>query len=378
MTLPPRETRRRRLRRQRLLALLLLAGALALVVVLLYTVGPFAGHLGRPGKPPLGYLRKPLGGRHYRVSAWTLGSVASLAAATSAQAIDEVDFDWYHAQANGGVTADEENLNLVAAARAHNLNIFATVTNTARAGSAFSHSIAAAILASPELRRRLTSNLVTLVEDKGYDGIDLDWEGLRAGDRGRFSSFVAELAGALHAKHRFLSIAVTPKTSEPGQWGDQIAADWVRLGRAVDELKIMTYSYSGPWSEPGPQAPLAWLNRVLSFAEKVVPVRKISMGVHFDGFDWHGGAVSAVTASTGAALAARYHVAIGRDPGSEEATLHFSDQGVTHAVFFQDQTAIAAKLAQLRERHPKIAGISIWVMGQEAAGFWPLIESKLQ
>src|SRR5450759_1472000 len=167
MTVPLREVRSGRLRRQRLLALLLLAGALALVVVLLYTVGPFAGHLGRPGKPPLGYLRKPLGGRHYRVSAWTLGSVASLDAATGAQALDEVDFDWYHAQADGTVTADNENLNLVAAAREHNLNIFATVTNTANAAGAFSHGIATAILASPELRRRLIDNLVTLVEDKG-------------------------------------------------------------------------------------------------------------------------------------------------------------------------------------------------------------------
>src|SRR5450830_2006430 len=239
MTVPLREVRRGRLRRQRLLALLLLAGALALVVVLLYTVGPFAVHHGRPGKPPLGYLRKPLGGRHYRVSAWTLGSVTSLDAATSAPAIDEVDFDWYYAQADGGVTADNENLNLVAAAREHNLNIFATVTNTTNADGAFSHGIAAAILASPELRRRLIDNIVTLVEDKGYDGIDLDWEALKAADRDRFSSFVAELAAALHAKRRFLSIAIFPKTYEPGQWDNQIYADWVRLGRAADEFKIM-------------------------------------------------------------------------------------------------------------------------------------------
>ena len=378
MTVPLREVRRARLRRQRLLALLLLAGALALVVVLLFTVGPFAAHLDRPGKPPLGYLRAPLGGRQYRVSAWTLGSVASLEAATAARAVDEVDFDWYHAQADGTVTAENENLNLVAAAREHNLNIFATVTNTANAAGAFSHGIAAAILASPELRRRLIDNLVTLVEDKGYDGIDLDWEALKAADRDRFSSFVEELGAALHGKLRFLSIAVTPKTSEPGQWDNQIFADWARIGKAVDEFKIMTYSYSGSWSDPGPQAPLAWVNRVLSFAESVVAVRKISMGVPFFGFDWHGGAVSTVSASRGAALAARYHVAIGRDPGSQEATLRFADKGVTHEVFFQDQTAIAAKLAELRARHPKIAGISIWVMSQEAAGFWPLIERKLQ
>src|SRR5665647_1116 len=344
MTVPLREVRRARLRRQRLLALLLLAGALALVVVLLFTVGPFAAHLDRPGKPPLGYLRAPLGGRQYRVSAWTLGSVASL----------------------------------VAAARESGLNIFATVTNTKDAGGTFSRGVAAAILASPELRRRFIDNLVTLVEDKGYDGIDLDWEALKAADRERFSSLVEELAAALHGKLRFLSIAVTPKTSEPGQWDNQIFADWDRIGKAVDEFKIMTYSYSGSWSDPGPQAPLAWLDRVLSFAESKVPARKISMGVHFFGFDWHGGAVSTVSAHRGAALAARYHLAVGRDPASQEATLRFTDKGVTHAVFFQAQTAIAAKRAQLRARHPQIAGISIWVMSLEDAGFWPLIERKLQ
>jgi spore germination protein len=378
MTAPPREVRRARLRRQRLLVLLLLAGALALVIVLLFTVGPLAAHLDRPGKPPLGYLRAPLGGRQYRVSAWTLGSAASLEAATTARSIDEVDFDWYHAQADGSVTADNEDLDLVAAARESDLNIFATVTNTKDASGAFSRSVAAAILASPDARRRLIDNLVTLVEDKGYDGIDLDWEALKASDRRGFSSLVEDLAAALHGRHRFLSIAVAPKTSEPGQWDNQIFADWTRIGKAVDEFKIMTYSYSGSWSDPGPQAPLAWVDRVLSFAESKVPARKISMGVPFFGFDWYGGAVSTVSAHRGTALATLHHVAVGRDAGSQEATLSFTDAGVAHAVYFQDQTAVAAKLAALRAHHPKIAGVSIWVMSQEGAGFWPLIARKLR
>ena len=378
MTTPPRRVRRAHLRRQRFFVLAAVAALLLLLVVLLFTVGPFAAHLQRPGPPPLGYLRKPLGGRRYRVSAWSLGSVASLKEATAAAALDEVDFDWYHSQADGAVSAEQENLNLVAAAREHNLNIFATVTNTAHAGGAFRPGSAATILASATLRSRLIANLVALVKQKGYDGIDLDWEALRAADRKRFSSFVAALAAALHARGRFLSIDVVAKSSEPGQWGQQMAEDWARLGRAVDEFKIMTYGYSGPWGGPGPQAPLAWVNRVLSFAERVVPAEKISMGVPFYGFEWQPGAVTAVSASAGAALAARHHLTIGRDPASGEATLYFRAKGISRTVYFQDETALAAKLAELRSHHPQIAGISIWVMGQEAAGFWSLIERKLR
>jgi spore germination protein YaaH len=378
VTRSSRKARAARLRRQRLLVLLVAAGVVAVVVVLLFTVGPFASHLDRPGAPPLGYLRKPLGGRQYRVTAWTLGDAASLKAAAAANAVDEVDFDWYHTQADGSVTAQHENPQLVGAARGYDLNLFATVTNSTSSGSAFSRDVAAAVLASPDRRRRFVDDLVTLVKTMGYDGVDLDWEGLKPADRDRFSALVDQLAAALHGEGRFLSIAVIPKTSEPGEWDNQKYADWSRIGKAVDEFKIMTYSFSGPWGDPGPQAPLAWVDRVLTFAERSVPPGKVFMGLPFYGFDWHGGSVATVSAHRGASLAQAHGAIVNRDPASQEATMTFTDGGVTHTVYFQDEKAIAAKLAALRADHPRIAGISAWVMGQEASGFWPLITRKLR
>ena len=378
MTRSSREARRSRLRRQRLIVLAAAAAVLVVVLVLLFTVGPFGSHLDRPGKPPLGYLRKPLGGRQYKVTAWTLGDGASLEAAAAADAVDEVDFDWYHTQTDGSVTAQDENPDLVGAARGDDLNLFATVTNSTSSGAAFSREVAAAVLASPDRRRRFVDDLLTLVEDMGYDGVDLDWEDLKPADRGRFSAFVDQLAAALHAEGRFLSIAVIPKTSEPGEWDNQKYADWSRIGKAVDEFKIMTYSYSGPWGDPGPQAPLAWVDRVLTFAARKVPPGKVFMGLPFYGFDWHGGSVATVSAHRGASLAQDHGATVTRDASSQEATMTFTDGGETHTVYFQDEKAVAAKLAALRAAHPRIAGISAWVMGQEASGFWPLITRKLR
>jgi spore germination protein len=378
VTRASREARAARLRRQRLLAVLIAAGVVTVAVVLLFTVGPFGAHLARPGDPPLGYLREPLGGRQYKVTAWTLGDAASLEAAAAAGAVDEVDFDWYHTQADGSVTAEQEDPNLVGAARGHELNLIATVTNSTGSGSAFSRDVAAAVLASPDRRRRFIDDLLTLVEDMGYDGVDLDWEELRPADRHRFSTLVEELAEALHAEKRFLSIAIVPKTSEPGEWDNQKYADWRRIGAAVDEFKIMTYSYSGPWGDPGPQAPLEWVDRVLSFAERQVPPRKIFMGLPFYGFDWHGGSVATVSAHRGASLVEAYGATVERDAASQEARTTFTDGGETHTVYFQDETAVASKLEMLRTEHPRIAGIGIWVMGQEASGFWPLIARELR
>ena len=355
------------------------AGALVVILVLLFTVGPLGSHLARPGDPPLGYLREPLGDRQYKVTAWTLGDAASLNAAAEAGAVDEVDFDWYHTQADGSVTAEDEDPTLVAAARGYGLNLFATVTNSTRSGEAFSRDLAASVMAAPDRRRRFISDLVALVEEMGYDGVDLDWEDLKPADRDAFSELVEDLASALHAEGRFLSIAVMPKTSEPGEWDNQQYADWQRLGEAVDEFKIMTYSFSGPWGDPGPQAPLDWVDEVLAFAEKKVPADKVFMGLPLYGFDWHGDEVATASAHRAAALAEQYGATVERDSASGEAAMTFTDEnGEEHVVYFQDKKAVAAKLAALRAKHSEIAGISVWVMGQEASGFWPLITRALR
>jgi spore germination protein len=357
---------------------LLGAAALVLLLVLLFTVGPFASHLQRPGKPPLGYLREPQGGRAYRVAAWTLGDAGSLAAAVAAKAVDEVDFDWYLSQADGSVRAAHENLALVAKARDGDLNLFATVTNRPTAAAPFSHKLAATIMATSQSRRRHIDALVKLVLDKGFDGIDLDWEELTPADREPFSRFVEELAVALHRKHRFLSVAVYAKTSEPGTWGPQKAEDYTRLGAAADELKLMTYAFSGAWGKAGPQAPVRWLNRVLTFAERQVPPAKIAMGVPFFGFDWHAGHASAVTARSAAAAAAQSHATVTRDPASQEAVLSYTDaRAVLHVVYFQDARAVAAKMAFLQARHPHLGGVAFWVMGQETPQMWPTIQQGL-
>ena len=174
-------------------------------------------------------------------------------------------------------------------------------------------------------------------------------------------------------------MAVFPKTSEPGRWDSQKSADYHALGQSVDELKVMTYSFSGPWSGPGPQAPLAWTRAVLGFAQSVVPPAKVYMGLPFYGFDWHKGSVTAVHAAEAAALVAQHHFKVDHNPASGEADLSYVDKaGVTHVLWFQDRSSIAAKLRLLATSFPKLGGIAIWELRDEDPGFWPIIEEALK
>lgn len=360
-----------RYRRRRWVALAVFALAVLLAAALIRSA---CG-----GEPPFtGKLSKPGGGRAWRVTAWNLGNAASIETAATAGAIDEVDFVWYLSQADGSLATEKEDLDLVRTTRRRGVQAFATVVNREPGGD-FDADIAAAVLASGESRRRHIDKLVRLVVDKGFDGLDLDWELVKPDDRDRFSEFVEELAGALHEKSRLLSIAVFPKDSEPGRWDTQKAADYKRLGAAVDEFKIMTYSYSGGWGDPGPQTPLAWAHKVLAFAQSQVPTEKILMGIPFYGFDWHGETTTAVHWEDADAKRREVDAPILRHDGSGEAAYTYTDDaGVMHTVWFQDREAVTAKTDFLARKHADLAGIAIWQMYGEDPRFWDVIRKGLR
>jgi spore germination protein len=319
----------------------------------------------------------PAGDRAYQVSAWTFGDETSLDGAVARDAVDEVNVDWYQSRRNGSLDTSAENMSYVALAHGKGLRVLATVSNYSQRLGDFDSRLAHYILATPERRNRHAANICKLCVEKGFDGVDLDWESVFRGDRNRFTRFVRVLAAKLHNRGKILSIAVHAKTSDPGGWFGAKAEDYAKLGAVVDEFKIMTYDYSGSWSEPGPVAPPAWADAVLTFAESVIPSAKIMMGIPFYGYDWTGEGAEYLLWTDVQSLISTYTPTIGRDV-SGEATFQYTDgSGNLHTVFFQDRPAIQAKLEMLRSLHPNIRGIAIWCMGGESNGFWDEIASQL-
>ncbi len=380
---------RRGARAQRVAAILALAAAVAAVMVLVRAAGVFrapdkpsrAEVSPTPAASPASIPPTPSGTprpHRQRICAWSRGDSAALERAAAAHAIDEVAFDWYHSRRNGTIETEGENMALVHRAHELGLTALATITNRLDHTSPFDPHISGPILASSATRTSHIDRLVRLCVRRGYDGVDLDWEELRAGDRARFTSFVRELAGKLHARGKILSIAVYPKTSEPGDYDAQRAQDYAALGAVVDEFKVMTYSFSGSWGPPGPQMPLAWAQRVLSFAQSKVPADKVFMGLPFFGFDWSGGSARYVLWRDVRKARGTFGGRLTRDSASGEAILDYSDAGgAAHTVYHQDSTAVRVKIAWMKSSVPDIAGVAIWVMGGEDPRFWQVLAAEL-
>lgn len=313
----------------------------------------------------------------YQVSAWSLGDTASLAAAADRSAIDEVSVDWYASQRDLTVGASGEDLNLVSDAHARGLRVLATIADISPRSGKFTASISSRILRRPDRMSQHIAAIVDLCVAKGYEGADIDWEAVRPHNKDKLSAFIGELANALHQNGKILSMALHAKTSEPGDWSGPQSEDYAALGAAVDEFKVMTYDYSGAWSPPGPIAPLDWMDAVITHAESLVPPAKIMMGVPFYGYNWRYTRTTDVLWSDAQMLISTYQPTVTHDPSSEATFTYTDATGAPHTVFFQDRTALAAKLQLLRTQHPAIAGIAIWVMGGEDPTFWDEIQSQL-
>ena len=121
--------------------------------------------------------------------------------------IGEVNFVWYELDAGGSITGDVQSPQGMEAARAAGLRIVPSIQN-----AGFNREAVAAIIDDPTRRAQHIRDILALVNDNNFDGIDIDYESLNPDDRDNFSLFVEELAAALHARGKLLSIAVHPKT----------------------------------------------------------------------------------------------------------------------------------------------------------------------
>lgn len=185
-----------------------------------------------------------------------------------------------------GITP-EKSMAAVAAAHAAGKKILICV-----GGAGTSEDFAGAT--SPKNIEVFIQNLIRFAGERGYDGIDIDWEPLEPKDR--FKAFVPQLRRAMNAVNPrwMLTIACA---------GERVVAE---VYSYFDQINLMTYDMSGPWPGwvtwhnspifdsgllfPGTDLPLPSANRRLDEIIALgVPPSRLGFGIDFYGFIWAGG-----------------------------------------------------------------------------------------
>ena len=130
-------------------------------------------------------------------------------------------------------------------------------------------AIAVDVLANPNIWIPL---IVAKAQADGWDGITCNIEAAPASSRAAATAFYKAFGRAMHA------VGLLAHMTAPAPTGTDYDADWWvgwcdhgEVVKYVDGIKIMSYTESGPGSEPGPAAPTWFWEAVYNRIRAIVP-----------------------------------------------------------------------------------------------------------
>jgi len=271
-------------------------------------------------------------------------------------------------------------------ARRHGVRVMPLIVNPG-----FDQAVIHALLHDPAARQRAIDTMVELAVSNGFWGWQFDFENIHVSDRDAFTRFYREAANALHAVDKTISVAVVPTDGTPGEtpfqrymqdnWRNSF--DVAELAAIGDFVSWMTYAQHGGVTAPGPIAGLPWVRAMLDHALAAdVPPERLSLGIPvYSGWwfpGWEDGEGARVRGrEIGYARARELLAAAGVEaawvPELGVSYAFWSNRGVYEWLFLEDRRSLEAKL-ELLDAHPRIRGVSIWVLGAEDPEVWDVLE----
>lgn len=226
------------------------------------------------------------------------------------------------------------------------------------------------MLNDPAKRTAHIDEIIRVVEENGYDGFDIDYEGFLNGyNRDVYAAFMVEFAEKMHARGKLVGIAIEAFNRKQ---------DWDTIGKVVDRFEIMGYDYhSARGADVGPIGPANWLKEVVDYAATRVPKEKIVLGLGTYGYSWiHNGSQyvsQAVSYQDALDIAAETGATIGRQDDAPFFT--YNRGNGQRYLYFEDATSTNPKLDLVEATG--IGGIAFWRLGTEDPQVWNGVAEKL-
>jgi len=267
---------------------------------------------------------------------------------------------------------------LIQAARAARVAPLMVITNIGDEGG-FDSDLASIILSSDSLQDTLLNNVVRIMQEKNYTGLDIDFEYIYPRDREKYNNFLRKVVARLRPMGFSVTTALAPKTSAEQVGTLYEAHDYPVHGALADHVILMTYEWGYTYSPPMAVAPINEVRRVLNYAVTAIPREKIFMGIPNYGYNWtlpfeEGSAAQTVTNVGAVDLAYRVGAFTNFDPIAQAPFFRYYDEnGREHEVWFEDARSILAKLTLANEF--RVGGISYWTINSYFPQNWLVLSS---
>ena len=243
----------------------------------------------------------------------------------------------------------------------------------------FSAELAHELLEDEDDQRELIETILRTVDRKGYQGVDVDFEYVRAEDAERYAAFLARLRRGLAPRGLPLIAALAPKTSadQPGRLYEGI--DYHLIAQSVDFALLMTYEWGNLTSPPMAVAPLPQVRRVVEYALTEFYPNQLYLGIPNYGYNWtlpfrENSRAQSLNNVEAVRLAWNRRAAIRYDEQAQAPWFRYvDDRGGEHEVWFEDARSIQAKLNLAFDYG--LYGVGIWNLDRPFPQGWAVVNA---
>ncbi len=214
----------------------------------------------------------------------------------------------------------------------------------------FSSQRAGMLFRDIRLQDKVFDQIIAVIHEKGYLGLDLDFEFVNTEDAGDFQNFIRRATERLHREGFFVNVDLAPKISADQEGLLYEAHDYAAIGALADTVLLMTYEWGYTYGPPMAVAPLNKVEQVARYGASVIPPEKILLGIPNYGYDWILPFEKGVTRATSIGneyaveIAQRHGVPIQFDEPSYSPTFEYrGNQERKHVVWFEGARSIKGK-----------------------------------
>ena len=273
---------------------------------------------------------------------------------------------WFMLTDNSGNYESLADKNYVDQAHAMGMQVWAVLDNFNKGDNVQSE----VLFASTAARKKLIASLMKDAQTYGFDGINLDVEGIKASAGPHYVQFIRELSVDCRKAGLVLSIDSYVPASYSAFY------NWAEQGRVADYVVMMGYDEHFAGGEAGSVASIGYERQGITDLLKQVPKEKLISAIPFYTRIWKEDASGTSSQSVGISSAKEW-------VETNQVELYWQDDlgqyygelekdGVNYEIWMEEERSLELKMQLIRDNG--LAGVACWRLGLEPADVWDVVK----
>lgn len=273
----------------------------------------------------------------------------------------------YMAISGGEITEFEDDTEIIRTAKEYG-TIPLMMASTLTAFGEPNIEVAYEILLNESYQERVINNLLAIMNEKGYSGLNMTFYFITQSNQRLYEDFIAKVSSRVKSEGYLFFVSINPNIKRSEKGVDFEKVDYSKMSQSVDNITFLNFIWGTSEEPPSPISSISNMRTFLDYIKEMVPANLITIGTPVIGYNWElpfiPGRTQAVSLTLNSAISLAYDV---------RSNIQFDDVSQTpfyqyirfsiglpnqHIVWFIDARTINAILGLITEYG--LQGSGIW------------------